>query len=194
MAAGVSEAVGSGLDARFGGCHDPEMKRFSSMAVIAAVVAVTAAGVIVGARVVGGGETAPADASATTADGFPQGVFRYRLSKEDVLRVAPQIEPRYLEDAIGTFTWTLRDGVISLVQTDCDCSFTRVDGRYAIEGDRLTVYWPRRASNGVEFCASDCVETVKWAFDGKALRIDPLSERTYDVVFWGVDKPWRQIG
>ncbi len=169
------------------------MKRFSSTAAIAAIVVVTAAAVIAAAWVVGRGGEASGDPSATTASGLPEGVFRYRLTKQDVLRVMPDIGLRLLTDATGTFTWTLRDGRIFLVQSDCDCSFTRVTGRYTSDGDRLTVHWPRRASNGVEFCSADCVETVAWAFDGEALRIDPLTDRAYDVVFWGAEKPWRRI-
>ena len=164
------------------------------MAGIAAVVAGTALVVIVAARVVDRGEPAPPGGPTSGAAPFPEGVFRYRLSRREVLRVVPDIAPRYLADAVGTFTWTLRNGVISFRQTGCVCSIPSAAGHYTIAGDRLTVRWPPLASNGAEFCSVDCVETVRWTFDGTALHIHPVSRKGLDVVFWGADQPWRQIG
>ncbi len=169
------------------------MTRAAGVAGIGAVVAVVAFGVIGAARLLGSDEPGTSNAAPQATGQFPEGVFRYRLSKQEVLRVIPDIQPRYLADAVGTFTWTLRGGVISLAQTGCACSIPNVVGRYTIDGDRLTVSWPPRAPNGVEFCSGDCVEEVRWTFDGAALHIDPLSTKGYDVAFWGADKPWRQI-
>ena len=89
-------------------------------------------------------------------------MYRYRLTKDDVLALDATLDPSLLEEAIGTFTWTLRDGTISLQQTDCQCSLGRVSGRYTATPSQLTVHWPAKAENGDEFCSGDCVETVDW--------------------------------
>lgn len=139
-------------------------------------------------------ETARTATSTATGDAFPEGVYRYRLTKAEVLEIVPRIEKGLLEDAVGTFTWTIRDGRISLHQTDCNCSFHRISAPYTATDSLVTVRWPARAPNGVEFCTSDCVETVAWRFDGKALHILPLADAAYDLVFWGAHKPWVKIG
>jgi hypothetical protein len=171
-------------------CHDLVMKRSLGVVAIVAVVAVTALVVIVVARVVGSDSPGEATAAAGT---FPQGVYRYRLSKQDVMKVVSDISPAALADSIGTFTWTLRDGVITLVQTNCKCTIPGVKGHYEATAGRLTVRWPHYATNGVEFCASDCVETVRWTYDGAALHIEPLTPAPLDLVFWGANKPWQRI-
>jgi hypothetical protein len=157
---------------------------FAALVAVVTVAVVWAAG--------GLSEDEPAPPGIATAQ-FPEGVYRYRLNEQDVLRVLANIEPRYLKDAVGTFTWTIRDGTISLYQTDCDCSFHRVSAPYETNGDLITVRWPKLAANGAEFCASDCVETVRWTFEGNALRFVPTSGRAYDLVFWGARKPWIKI-
>ena len=161
--------------------------------VAAGVVAVVAAVVVATVWASGGlSEDEPGTPDIATAT-FPEGVFRYRLSEQDVLRVLPTIDPGYLRDAVGTFTWTIRDGTISLYQTDCQCTFHRVAAPYSTNGDLITVRWPKLAANGAEFCASDCVETVRWTFDGEALRFIPREGVGYDLVFWGARKPWVKI-
>jgi hypothetical protein len=168
------------------------MRRPALLAAIVAVVAATAVAVVVAAQLVGGDEGPTAIASSHSG-AFPEGVFRYRVRKDDVIGVVPDISPAYLADAVGTFTWTVRDGVITLVQTDCACSIPEVSGRYTVAGDRLTVSWPERAANGREFCTGDCVETVRWSYDGAALHVTPLQADGYSVVFWGAGTPWRKV-
>jgi hypothetical protein len=177
------------VDALVRRCDDPTMRRWVGLVAVAAVVAGTALAVIVVARLVDSDSTSAG--AATTS--FPQGVYRYHLTKQDVLDVVPDIGPDYLADAVGTFTWTLRDGVITLAQTDCKCTIPGVRGSYTVAGDRLTVRWPLKATNGVEFCTGKCTETVRWRYDGKALHIEPISPQGYDIVFWGAYKPWRHI-
>ncbi len=165
------------------------------LVVVAAGVVVAAAVATVGVVWATGGLSKDKQAApVTSASSFPEGVFRYHLTKRDVLNLVPTIEPRLLEDAVGTFTWTIRDGTISLRQTDCKCSFTRVSAPYTNTARLFTVHWPKQAANGVEFCASDCVETVGWTFDGQALYFTPLATAGYDLVFWGANKPWVKIG
>jgi len=161
------------------------MKRPVIAAGLVAVVAVTAAAVVWVAGGFGGSSAAKA---GTT---LPEGVYRYRLTKPEVRRIAI-LPDKSLDDAVGTFTWTIRDGTISLVQTNCRCAIPRVSARYTTNSDRLTVTWPK-AVNGVPFCEIGCTDTVRWTFDGTMLRLVPLSNDVFDRVFWGLGKPWAKI-
>jgi hypothetical protein len=173
-----------GLDGSKAGCDDVSVKRSAIAAGLVAVVAVTAAAVVWIAGGVGGGGT-------KAGTGFPEGVYRYRLTKAEVQRVAI-LPDKSLEDAVGTFTWTIRHGTISLVQTDCKCLLPRVSSRYTTVGHRLTVTWPRTV-HGVLFCEIGCTDTVRWSFDGKMLHFVPVSKDVFDFVFWGLGKPWAKI-
>src|SRR5262245_15357011 len=132
---------------------------------LAGVVVATALVVVAVAGVLDGGG----------GSGFPEGVYRYRLTAQEVLRVAPAIPRKLLDDATGTFTWTIRDGTISLVQTDCKCTISRMKGRYSVDEDNLRVTWPKTV-NGVAFCTGTCTDRVRWDFDGKMLRFAPVSK------------------
>lgn len=162
---------------------------------IGIAVALAVVGVAWSLGALGGDEkVAEAPAGATALEAIPEGVYRYRLTKDDVLALVATLDPGLLEEAIGTFTWTLRDGTISLEQTDCQCSLGRVAGRYTATPSQLTVQWPAKAENGEEFCSGNCVETVDWRFDGKALHITPTSPERLELVFWGGRRPWVKIG
>jgi hypothetical protein len=158
--------------------------RFLFGAGLVAVVVVVAVGVIFGAGIGG----------SKRSDGqFPEGVYRYRLTAKEVLQIAPSLPAQFLSAAIGTFTWTIRDGTISLAQTGCECSFSHVSGKYTIAADRLTVRWPKLVEKGVDFCSGDCTDTVRWSYDGAVLRLVPVSGDPFDLVFWGAGKPWVEI-
>jgi hypothetical protein len=165
------------------------------LALAAAAVVLAVAAAIVGVVWATGGldRDEPAAREAAPPELIPEGVYRYRMTKAEVLKLVPTIERRLLEDAVGTFTWTIKDGRLSLYQTDCNCSFHRISAPYTATEALLTVRWPRTAPNGVEFCESGCVETVAWRFDGEALYVTPLADAGYDLVFWGAHKPWVKI-
>jgi len=160
------------------------VRRPAIAAGLVAVVAATALGVVWAAGAIGG-------SSASAKSGFPEGVYRYRLTKEEVRKVAI-LPDKSLEDAVGTFTWTIRDGTISLVQTNCKCTLPRVSSKYTAIGHRLTVTWPR-AVDGVVLCEVNCTDTLRWSFDGTMLRLVPLSKDMIKYVFWGAGKPWQKI-
>jgi hypothetical protein len=171
-----------------GGCDDAGVNRAAVAAGLVAVIAVTAVVVVWVAGGLGG-----SSAKRGTGTGFPEGVYRYRLTKAEVRRVAI-LPDKSLEDAVGTFTWTIRKGTISLVQTDCKCTLPRVSSTYTLGGNhQLTVTWPHRAVNGVVLCEVNCTDTVKWSFDGKMLRFRPLGRDMLKFVFWGAGKPWVKI-
>jgi hypothetical protein len=160
---------------------------------VALVVAIAVVGGVWALGGLGDDEPAATRTTPSADESFPEGVFRYRLTKQEVLRLVPDMQPRLLKDAVGTFTWTIRDGTISLHQTDCDCTFDRISAPYTATPSLLTVTWPSKAENGADFCTGDCVETLSWTFDGKALRLTPLEATEYDIVFWGARKPWAKI-
>jgi hypothetical protein len=161
---------------------------------LVAVVALSALAVVWAAGVGGGDDHEKSPRATASAGAFPEGVYRYRLNAHDVLQIVPGLEQRFLKDAVGTFTWTIRDGTMSLSQTSCTCSFPRVTGSYTVDANRLIVHWPKLVSNGVAFCTGDCTDTVRWGFDGKSLRLEPISGDRYDIVFWGAGKAWLKIG
>jgi hypothetical protein len=172
------------VDGIAGGCEDAGVKRPAIAAGLVAVVAVTAFAVVWAAGGLGGD-------SAKAGSAFPEGVYRYRLTKDEVRKVAI-LPDKSLEDAVGTFTWTIRNGTISLVQTDCKCALPRVSSTYTAANHRLTVTWPKKV-NGVLFCEIGCTDTVRWSFDGKMLRLAPLTKDVFDFVFWGAGKPWEKV-
>jgi len=160
------------------------VKRVAIAVALVAVVAVTALLVVwVGGGFGGSGKKAQS--------GFPEGVYRYSLTKAEVRRIAP-LPDKLLDDAVGTFTWTIRDGRISLDQTDCKCVFPRLSSRYTAVDHRLTVTWPRKI-NGMVFCEGGCTYVVRWSFDGKMLRIVPIPADLTNFIFWGAGKPWQKI-
>jgi hypothetical protein len=172
------------VDWAAGGCDDASVKRPVMAVALVAVVAVTALAIVWAAGGFGG-------SPARTGAEFPEGVYRYRLTKPEVRRIAI-LPDKSLDDAVGTFTWTIRDGTISLVQTNCKCAIPRVSSTYTTTGHRLTVTWPKTV-NGVAFCEVGCTDIVRWSFDGTMLRFVPLSKDMFDVVFWGAGKPWAKI-
>lgn len=161
---------------------------------VAVAVAVVASAWAFGAL---SGDDTPVLPMKTTA-AFPEGVFRYSMARRDVLDLDATLPPAAVANSIGTFTWTLRDGAISLEQTACDCTVTGVVGSYTanVGSKRLTVRWRPTTRDGQPFCVgAECVETVGWSWDGRALHITPLegADRRA-LIFWGDRKPWVRVG
>ena len=167
---------------------------------VAIGVATATAVAIVGAAWALGDLSGGDSASATTAEktAFPEGVFRYTMSRDDVLRLDAILPPAAVANSVGTFTWTIRAGTIALAQTDCRCTVTGVVGRYSVDvaGKQLTVHWRATTRDGQPFCKGDsCLDTVGWSFDGEALHITPLDGHDQDdLIFWGDRKPWVKVG
>jgi hypothetical protein len=128
-----------------------------------------------------------------TPEVFPQGVYRYRLTKSDVIALDSTLKPEQVTDAVGTYTWTIHNGKISFHQTDCQCSLARLSGQYQINGKVLLAHWPQKAPDGTPFCGENCIDTLGWSFDGKALRLTPVVPSRELILFWGVRKPWVKI-
>ncbi|MFN8222386.1 MAG: hypothetical protein U0R50_03955 [Gaiellales bacterium] len=142
---------------------------------------------------IGGGSGKPSPAA------FPEGVFRYTLTRAEVLALDAALGADEVANSVGTFTWTLKSGTISLEQTGCDCTVTGVVGTYVADpaSRRLRVVWSPTTRDGDPFCLAgdgSCEETVGWSYDGKALRITPLDGADRDdLVFWGGRKPWVRV-
>lgn len=123
---------------------------------------------------------------------FPaRGVFRYTLSKAEILRITPGMDDAHMKETVGTYTWTFSPGRLSLVQTGCDCSYasSHWKGRYTLAGDRFNVTWLMDK----KLCGTQCRQTARWTYDGKALRFFALTSDPYDIVNWGAGKPWVRI-
>ena len=120
------------------------------------------------------------------------------MTRKDVLALDATLAPGDVANSIGTFTWTIRNGTISLAQSDCKCTVTGVVGRYTadVAAKQLTVHWRATTRDGEPFCtAATCIDTVGWTYDGNALRITPLvGSNRDDLIFWGDRKPWVKIG
>jgi hypothetical protein len=125
---------------------------------------------------------------------FPEGVYRYRLTKSDVVALDPTLQPDAVADVVGTYTWTIRDGKISFHQTDCQCALSRLSGQYRINDKVLLVHWPEKAPDGTTFCGENCIDTLGWSFDGEALHLTPVVPSRDVILFWGIRKPWVKIG
>ena len=164
------------------------------LAAAAAVVGVAwSAGALSGDEE-GGVPPITATTASPTSEVLPEGVYRYHLTKQDVLALDSTLKPKQLADATGTFTWTIRNGKISLHQTDCQCALTRVSGAYTTKAKVILVHWPEKAPNGTTFCQGDCVDTLGWTFDGEALHLTPVVPDRYAIIFWGARKPWLKVG
>jgi hypothetical protein len=168
---------------------------------VAIGVAVATAVAIVGTAWAFGlldGEGSTASTTVARPAGFPEGVFRYTMTRDDVLALDAALAPGDVANSVGTFTWTIRNGRISLDQTDCNCTVTGVVGRYTadVPAKQLTVHWNATTRDGQPFCVgTTCVDTVGWSYDGKALHITPLDGLDRDdLIFWGDRKPWVKIG
>ncbi len=136
----------------------------------------------------------PVVTTTDTPSVLPEGVYRYRLTKQDVRAVNAALTPDQVAEAVGTYTWTIRDGKISFRQTDCQCSLDRLVGRYNADENVLVVQWPEKAPNGEAFCGENCIDTLGWSFDGAALQLTPVEPSREAILFWGGRKPWVKIG
>lgn len=131
---------------------------------------------------------------APASDAFPQGVYRYRLTKADIIALDPTLPAVAVSDAVGTYTWTVRNGRIAFRQTDCDCSLTHNAGQYRLDGKAVLVRWPTTWPDGTAFCGENCIDKLGWSFDGKALHVTPATPDRYALIFYGARKPWVKVG
>jgi hypothetical protein len=163
--------------------NDMTTKKRASAAVVTAVaLAAVSAAVAAGA--------APADnarstASASAKPAFPEGVYRFKRSRRDILRVWPNADATTLQTHSGTLTFTFEHGSFSAVLAaggvpDC----RRGEGRYSANGQIVTARWTNFYRCPIFHAPSDPVR-LQWAYDGENLRFR-LAEpgRPTDRVTW----------
>jgi hypothetical protein len=140
-----------------------------------------------GSRAVEARWVTPASANAKR---FPEGIFRYTVVKADILHLVPAATPNQIQGMKGTFTWTFRNGTVTMAQVGGGWGYadTHWRGRYVVRPGRLVIRW-----SACPGCPS--VETVLWRWDGKMLHLaaDAAHQDAGSTLVWNV-KPWVKIG
>jgi TRAP-type C4-dicarboxylate transport system substrate-binding protein len=81
-------------------------------------------------------------ATAARGAGFPEGVYRFKRTRADILRVWPNADSMSLRFLAGTVTVTFRHGEFDFVLSGGGVPNCRhANGRYSLEGQILTARW-----------------------------------------------------
>lgn len=134
-----------------------------------------------------GGRTPPAstpDAQQADAD-FPAGVYRYELTRQDLIDAGAEDENVIYEN-IGIFTWTMVDGRYCFERRNEQSEAREVCGRYAVDGDTITVHLSSGVSPRGRWTIEDDGDLVLGFIDGQPAP-DPVIAAT-------VAETWRRIG
>ena len=142
-------------------------ERLSTAVVAAAALAILSAGVAAGA---GSSGKARSTTSASPRPAFPEGVYRFKRSRQDILRIWPNADATTLQTHSGTLTFTFRHGALSGVlagggRPGC----RRGEGRYFVRGGIVTTWWTNFYGCPIWDAPSDPVR-LRWAYDGANLR------------------------
>src|SRR5262245_63853886 len=114
-------------------------KRLSAALVTTAALAIVSAGVAAGAGPPG---VTRATVRLSPGPAFPEGAYRFKRSRQDILRIWPNANATFLRALSGTVTFTFDHGVFSAVLTGggtANCR--RADGRYSATGRIVTARW-----------------------------------------------------
>jgi len=162
------------------------MKRNRTLA--AALAALAAGGVLAGA--------AAAAPSRTPEVRFPEGIFRGKMTAEDVRRVWPGAPAIELKHDVGTLTLRFSRGAFSGVLSNGGVAGCRhADGRYAVQEQYVVV-----TVTDVHGCTAGVQDLMQkplklhWSYDGKLLRFQvPRSALLLERVIWSAI-PYVRIG
>jgi hypothetical protein len=116
---------------------------------------------------------------------FPEGVYRFERSREDILRVWPNADRSSLQAHRGTVTFTFRRGAFSAVLAGGGTpGCRRGDGRYSVDGQILTTSWT--TFHGCPFFEGPTPPLrLRWTYDGTTLRFKLAQPGTpTDHVAW----------
>src|SRR5262245_58790249 len=123
-----------------------------------------------GAAGVGASEEARSSASKMPAQPFPEGVYRFKRTRGDILRVWPNAGATMLQALAGTLTFTFDDGAFSAVLAGGGTpSCRRGAGRYSAKGGIVTAQWTNFYGCPI-FTAPSVPVRLRWAYDGEQLR------------------------
>jgi TRAP-type C4-dicarboxylate transport system substrate-binding protein len=125
---------------------------------------------------------------------FPEGVYRFRRTKSDILRVWPDADTTSIRLLSATETMTFHHGNFSALLSGGGVPGCRHgDGHYTTSGHLLTVTWTDFHGCKYFRTPSDSV-TLRWTYDGKALHFRTVgAQRPADHATWEAT-PFVRIG
>jgi TRAP-type C4-dicarboxylate transport system substrate-binding protein len=131
--------------------------------------------------------------AATSPSTFPEGIYRFRITHADILRVWPDADATALRAFPGTMTYTFRRGIFNAVGGGSGIpGCHRGDGKYTVSGNTLTVIWTNFHGCRLWPAPSPPVR-LRWRYDGSALHFHILgTAEPDDVVTWEA-KPFIRI-
>jgi hypothetical protein len=165
--------------------------RLGAALVTAAALAILSAAAASGAGHAGRKSSA---ASASPKPAFPEGVYRFKRSRQDILRVWPNADPTMLQALSGTLTFTFEHGAFSAVlagggRPDC----RHGEGRYSAKGRIVTARWTSFDGCPI-FEAPSAPVRLTWAYDGKNLRFRLADAGTPSMRVTWESNPFVRIG
>jgi hypothetical protein len=119
---------------------------------------------------------------------LPDGVYRYTITRRDIVRVLPHAPEQLIRNNAGVVTWRFSHGTLTWRQQPQypTNSGTYGKGLYTASGDPFVVRW-----SICEGCPP--VETIHWRWDGRLLRLHKNTRDQGDILFWNL-KPLVKIG
>jgi TRAP-type transport system periplasmic protein len=169
------------------------LRRDASTAAMIDAIAALKKGVKAAPAAVPKGCLAPRLAGSSARAGFPEGVYRHRRTREDILRVWPNAPAASVRLLAATVTVAFADGRFDFVLSAGGVPGCRHgEGRYSVTGQYLTLKWTSDYGCPLTEVPSPPLR-LRWSSDGKALsiRVDrpafPL-----DLVTWE-SKPFVRI-
>jgi TRAP-type C4-dicarboxylate transport system substrate-binding protein len=129
-----------------------------------------------------------ASVAAASEPAFPQGVFRGKRTRQDILRVWPNVDSASIKALAAIMTFRFEKGRFDLVLAEGGDEHCRHgDGRYELQGKFLVVWFDDlHGCPGIK-TPSDPT-TLRWTYDGKTLRFSlakptgPLSVATWTAI------------
>jgi hypothetical protein len=109
----------------------------------------------------------PAASPVPTAElpAIPDGIYRFTITKDDLLRFDPNTDPGGIDENTGTFTVTLRHGWFSMLERADHPIFTPLGvGTYSGTGDQVVFDVLEPTFNAIH------TPPMRWTFDGHSLR------------------------
>ena len=133
-----------------------------------------------------------AGAVGGTASPFPKGVYRFTRTREDMLRVWPNVDKTLARALLATLTFTFRDDTVDLRLSSGGLpGCRRISGRYAVQGRFLTMAWTKDYGCELSTVPSRPIR-LRWSSEGISLRfraVGPLMP--LDRVTWETNEFFR---
>jgi TRAP-type C4-dicarboxylate transport system substrate-binding protein len=126
-------------------------------------------------------------AEAASASSFPEGVYRYEITMDDLLEVSAD---QAVDDNLGIYTFTLNDGTFTWEQQTAadNTSALTGEGTYTVDGNLLTMTEP--GGPDLEMSAT----VLQWSTDADGSLIFILVDSPWNYTKWVYGEPWIRIG